>query len=262
MCQRYDQFARNHANPDLRYAFSDELFCKISSTDEFSSLGVVKFQKFITGEDGQKNRTCCWSCMQCKSKEISDGETCQLCDIGMRPNVFRNGMLISSNLIILLFNLGICIITTAKNVTIFVSECVEMPHEYVRYTDFMGITSSVFSVIGIVSTVMTMMVFYKYGNTPVVKSSTKELCYIMFIGMILAHLCSFVLIGKPTIQRCTVVRIVPGISLCIMYSALLVKTNRISRILSMSKKRFPTLKPRLMSTMSQVRKTLHTYLGT
>ncbi|XP_065222319.1 metabotropic glutamate receptor 5-like isoform X2 [Planococcus citri] len=177
--------------------------------------------KKILPLNGNDNKTCCWNCIPCKSKEISDGEICIPCEIGYRPNAQK-------------------------------TECIEMPHDYVHFTDLMGIIGLAFSIIGIALTTMTMMVFYKYGNTPVVKSSTKELCYIMFFGMILAHSCSFVLIGEPTIPRCTIVRIVPGISLCIMYSALLVKTNRISRILSMSKKRFPTLKPRLMSTMSQV----------
>lgn len=44
----------------------------------------------------------------------------------------------------------------------------------------------------------------------------------------------------------------PGISFAMMYAALLTKTNRIARILAGSKKKFPTRKPKFMSTTSQV----------
>lgn len=51
----------------------------------------VKFQKILP-ENGQQNKTCCWHCIECKSKEISDGETCKACGSGQRPNHARTGI--------------------------------------------------------------------------------------------------------------------------------------------------------------------------
>lgn len=52
--------------------------------------------------------------------------------------------------------------------------------------------------------------------------------------------------------HCTVNRILPGISFSMIYASLLVKTNRIARILAGSKKRFPTRKPKFMSAGAQL----------
>ena len=60
------------------------------------------------------------------------------------------------------------------------------------------------------------------------------------------------LILKPTLITCYMYRILPGFSLSLMYGSLLTKTNRIARVLSRSKKRILTKKPRFMSLTSQI----------
>lgn len=110
-----------------------------------------------------------------------------------------------------------------------------------------------FSFVGITVTLITAFFFVKNRETPVAKASTRELCYVMLFGMILAHSIPIVIIWRPSLFICSYVKIMPAISFTIIYSALLVKTNRITRILSMSRDKFPTLNPRFISLKAQVR---------
>lgn len=70
--------------------------------------------------------------------------------------------------------------------------------------------------------------------------------------MIFSHSSVFSIIAKPSVITCTISRTLPGISFSMIYASLLVKTNRIARILAGSKKRFPTRKPRFMSAGAQL----------
>lgn len=108
------------------------------------------------------------------------------------------------------------------------------------------------ALLGFTATTFAFFVFLKHSKTPVVKSSTKELSYIILLGTVLCHLSTFAIIAKPSPISCALGRFMPGISFSMIYAALLTKTNRIARILAGSKKKFPTRKPRFMSTTSQV----------
>lgn len=99
---------------------------------------------------------------------------------------------------------------------------------------------------------MVMIVFIRHNNTPVVKASTRELSYMILIGMIMAHSTTFFLLAKPTQETCFVTRILPGFSFAVIYASLVTKTNRIARILAGSKKRIMTKKLRFMSSSAQV----------
>lgn len=108
------------------------------------------------------------------------------------------------------------------------------------------------STTGISISLSSAAVFYKFRKTPVVKFSFKELSYIMYSGMILAYCSTYLILATATELTCTLVRFIPGLSLTMIYGPLLVKTNRVSRIFSMSKKRFPKLRPKYLSTKFQV----------
>lgn len=84
------------------------------------------------------------------------------------------------------------------------------------------------------------------------KASTRELCYIVLFGMILSHLSIFSILSIPTVEMCAIQRTLPGIAFAMIYGSLLIKTNRIARLLAISKKRFPTKKLKFMSPLAQV----------
>lgn len=115
-----------------------------------------------------------------------------------------------------------------------------------------SIIAVVFSCLGILVTLFVTFIFMQYRDTPVVKSSSRELCYIILAGIFLGYICPFTLIARPTVISCYLQRVLVGLSSAMCYSALVTKTNRIARILAGSKKKICTRKPRFMSAWAQV----------
>ncbi|CAH2225555.1 metabotropic glutamate receptor 5 isoform X3 [Pelobates cultripes] len=166
--------------------------------------------------------SCCWTCTPCKENEIVfDEYTCKACDLGSWPTDDLTG-------------------------------CDPIPVEYLRWSDPEPIAAVVFSCLGLLATMFVMAIFVLYRDTPVVKSSSRELCYIILVGICLGYLCTFCLIAKPQQIYCYLQRIGIGLSPAMSYSALVTKTNRIARILAGSKKKICTKKPRFMSACAQL----------
>lgn len=115
-----------------------------------------------------------------------------------------------------------------------------------------GLTAISIALFGLSLTLATAFVFIRHNNTPVVKSSTRELSYMILFSMFLCYANTFFLIAKPRRETCFVTRILPGFAFAMMYGALVTKTNRIARILAGSKKKIITRRPRFMSATSQV----------
>ncbi|XP_029957643.1 glutamate receptor, metabotropic 5a [Salarias fasciatus] len=166
--------------------------------------------------------SCCWTCTPCKENEfVFDEYTCRACVLGSWPTDDLTG-------------------------------CEPIPVQYVRWGDPEPIAAVVFACLGLLSTLFVTSVFIKFWDTPVVKSSSRELCYIILAGICLGYLCTFSLIAKPHIIYCYLQRLGIGLSPAMSYSALVTKTNRIARILAGSKKKICTKKPRFMSACAQL----------
>uniref|UniRef100_A0A8C6PHS4 Glutamate metabotropic receptor 5 n=1 Tax=Nothobranchius furzeri TaxID=105023 RepID=A0A8C6PHS4_NOTFU len=166
--------------------------------------------------------SCCWTCTPCKENEfVFDEYTCQACVLGSWPTDDLKG-------------------------------CEPIPVQYVRWGDPEPIAAVVFACLGLLATLFVTSVFIKFWDTPVVKSSSRELCYIILAGICFGYLCTFSLIAKPHIIYCYLQRLGIGLSPAMSYSALVTKTNRIARILAGSKKKICTKKPRFMSACAQL----------
>nr|XP_023692942.1 metabotropic glutamate receptor 1 isoform X1 [Paramormyrops kingsleyae]XP_023692951.1 metabotropic glutamate receptor 1 isoform X1 [Paramormyrops kingsleyae] len=166
--------------------------------------------------------SCCWICTTCKDNEmVQDEFTCKACDLGWWPDEELAG-------------------------------CEPIPLKYLEWTDVESIVAVVFSCLGILVTMFVTFIFVLYRDTPVVKSSSRELCYIILAGIFLGYVCPFTLIARPTVTSCYLQRLLVGLSSAMCYSALVTKTNRIARILAGSKKKICTRKPRFMSAWAQV----------
>ncbi|GFG34284.1 hypothetical protein Cfor_09850, partial [Coptotermes formosanus] len=137
------------------------------------------------------------------------------------------------------------------NVQTLPTACDEIAAEFVQWSDTQAIVSIAFSCLGFLSTAVAGAVFVRYNDTPVVKSSTRELSYLILAGMTLSHAATFPILAKPSWLSCGLSRLLPGLSFAMIYASLLTKTNRIARILAGSKKRFPTRKARFMSAAAQ-----------
>nr|XP_056714364.1 metabotropic glutamate receptor 5 isoform X1 [Euleptes europaea] len=166
--------------------------------------------------------SCCWTCTRCKENEfVFDEYTCKACDLGSWPTEDLTG-------------------------------CDLIPVQYLRWGDPEPIAAVVFACLGLLATMFVTAIFIMYRDTPVVKSSSRELCYIILAGIFLGYLCTFCLIAKPQQIYCYLQRIGIGLSPAMSYSALVTKTNRIARILAGSKKKICTKKPRFMSACAQL----------
>ncbi|XP_076834983.1 metabotropic glutamate receptor 1-like isoform X2 [Brachyhypopomus gauderio] len=166
--------------------------------------------------------SCCWICTACKDNEyVQDEFTCKACELGWWPDEELQG-------------------------------CEPIPLRYLEWSHAESIVAVVFSCLGILVTSFVTFVFILYRDTPVVKSSSRELCYIILAGIFLGYICPFTLIARPSVASCYLQRLLVGLSASMCYSALVTKTNRIARILAGSKKKICTRKPRFMSAWAQV----------
>ncbi|KAJ8355713.1 hypothetical protein SKAU_G00185070 [Synaphobranchus kaupii] len=166
--------------------------------------------------------SCCWICTTCKDNEyVQDEFTCMACGLGWWPDDDLEG-------------------------------CQPIPLHYLEWSNVESIVAVVFSCLGILVTMFVTFIFVLYRDTPVVKSSSRELCYIILAGIFLGYICPFTLIARPTVASCYLQRLLVGLSSAMCYSALVTKTNRIARILAGSKKKICTRKPRFMSAWAQV----------
>ncbi|EYC24341.1 hypothetical protein Y032_0014g2448 [Ancylostoma ceylanicum] len=175
---------------------------------------------------GQRQRetiACCWICENCMDHQIVNYTTnqCQNCSIGFWPDELR-------------------------------SSCLPLPHETLSWSSFGSILALILATVGMITTTLTTIIFMRHNSTPVVKSTTRELSYIILSGIMTCYAVTFSILAKPSSVSCFLTRIIPPIAFSIVYSALLTKTNRIARILAGSKKRILTKKPRFLSTFSQV----------
>ncbi|CAN0351470.1 unnamed protein product [Lampetra planeri] len=166
--------------------------------------------------------SCCWVCTPCKDNEIvQDDFTCLACRQGSWPDHDLKG-------------------------------CVEIPVYYLQWGDAEALAAVAFSCAGLLATAFVALVFVAFRDTPVVKSSSRELCLMVLAGAGLGYACTFALVSRPTRAGCYVQRIAVGLASSAMYSALVTKTNRIARILAGSKKKICTRKPRFMSACAQM----------
>ncbi|XP_074602400.1 metabotropic glutamate receptor 3-like [Brevipalpus obovatus] len=164
--------------------------------------------------------SCCWVCQDCKSFEYKYNDSaCVACDQGMWPYPNKSG-------------------------------CYELPQKYVRwYQPYAFIPISI-AVIGIIVTLYHFVIFIKHVNTPIVKASGRELCYLLLGGILFCYIMTFVIMAKPTYTTCLIQRFGIGLCVSIIYGAILTKTNRISRIFHSARR--SARRPTFISPMSQL----------
>ncbi|XP_067205710.1 metabotropic glutamate receptor 8-like isoform X2 [Linepithema humile] len=153
---------------------------------------------------------CCWSCVACREDAYVFNDTCKNCNPGYAPNSTMTG-------------------------------CVKLTAEVIPWTSPWALVPLIFASIGILSTLFTTVVFIRFNRTPVIMASGRELCYVLLVGILSCYGMSFVILSRPTTWNCTYLRIGLGLCLSICYSAILTKTNRISRIFNQGTKKIKRL---------------------
>ncbi|XP_043493655.1 metabotropic glutamate receptor 6-like isoform X1 [Polistes fuscatus] len=162
---------------------------------------------------------CCWRCVACREDAYVFNDTCSSCGPGYAPDETK-------------------------------TSCIKLTAEVISWTSPWALVPLVFASIGILSTLFTTFVFIRFNRTPVIMASGRELCYVLLVGILSCYGMSFVILSKPTTWNCTYLRIGLGLCLSICYSAILTKTNRISRIFNQGTKSIK--RPSYTSPKSQV----------
>ncbi|XP_059609665.1 metabotropic glutamate receptor 4 [Phlebotomus argentipes] len=162
---------------------------------------------------------CCWACVKCREDAFVNNDTCRTCEPGWAPNEGKNG-------------------------------CDKLTPEVIDWLSPWAIVPLVFSACGILITLFTGCVFIKYNKTPVIMASGRELCYVLLVGILTCYCMSFVVLARPTVYRCALLRVGLGLCLSICYSAIFTKTNRISRIFNRGVK--SVQRPIYTSPLSQI----------
>ncbi|XP_023671892.1 metabotropic glutamate receptor 3 [Paramormyrops kingsleyae] len=168
----------------------------------------------------QAGEFCCWICTPCDSYEyLADEFTCVPCGAGQWPSEDLKG-------------------------------CYDLPEDYIMWEDAWAIGPVAIACMGFVCTLLVAGVFIRHNNTPLVKASGRELCYILLLGVLMSYSMTFFFIAKPSPAICALRRLGLGTSFAVCYSALLTKTNRIARIFGGVKD--GAQRPRFISPSSQV----------
>ncbi|XP_033880106.1 metabotropic glutamate receptor 3-like [Acipenser ruthenus] len=163
---------------------------------------------------------CCWICIPCEAYEyLADEFTCMACNPGQWPSEDLRG-------------------------------CYDLPEDSIMWEDVWAIGPISIACVGFICTFMVLAVFIKHDDTPLVKASGRELCYILLFGVFMSYCMTFFFIAKPSPVICTLRRLGLGTSFAVCYSALLTKTNRIARIFNGVKE--GTQRPKFISPSSQV----------
>lgn len=169
------------------------------------------------GEDGDM---CCWVCIKCQSWEyLKDEYTCVDCGEGRWP--FED-------------HLG----------------CYDLEEQYMQWDSIYSLVPICLSGLGILVTGFVIITLIRYNETPVVMASGRELSYMLLSGCVFCYFMTFILILKPSPVVCAVQRFGVGFGFAIIYSSLLTKTNRISRIFDSAKK--SARRPPFISPKSQI----------
>ena len=126
----------------------------------------------------QAGDRCCWICTNCRPYEYVYNEShCLDCGEGRWPYPDKQS-------------------------------CYDLQLRYMKWGSMYSNIACGVSVVGMVLCSLVIYIFIKYGDTPIVKASGRELSFILLGGMMGCFLCTYVLIAKPTLITCALQRFV------------------------------------------------------
>ncbi|XP_038948169.1 vomeronasal 2 receptor 70 isoform X2 [Rattus norvegicus] len=139
---------------------------------------------------------CCFDCVQCPENEVSnetDMEQCARCPDDKYANSEQ-------------------------------TYCLQRAVTYLAYEDSLGMALGCMALFFSVTTILVLVTFVKYKDTPIVKANNRILSYILLISLIFCFLCSLLFIGHPNKATCILQQITFGVFFSVAVSAVLAKT--------------------------------------
>ncbi|XP_073674653.1 glutamate receptor, metabotropic 6a [Garra rufa] len=167
-----------------------------------------------------KGVPCCWHCELCDGYQFqSDEFTCEMCPFDMRPTLNRTA-------------------------------CRPTPIIKLEWHSPWAVIPLFLAILGILATLSVIVTFIRFNDTPIVRAAGRELSYVLLTGIFLIYFITFLMIAEPGTVVCAFRRLLLGLGMCITYSAMLTKTNRIYRIFEQGKK--SVTPPKFISPTSQL----------
>ncbi|KAI4875057.1 hypothetical protein NFI96_010053 [Prochilodus magdalenae] len=228
---RYDIFQyqlSNTTNPGYKIIGQWTNHLRLSAEDMQWSGGDKQVPDSVCSfpcESGERKRMvkgvpCCWHCELCDGYQfLLDEFNCDTCPFNMRPTPNRTG-------------------------------CRPTPIIKLEWSSPWAIIPVFLAVLGILATTGVIVTFIRFNDTPIVRASGRELSYVLLTGIFLIYLITFLMIAEPGPVVCAFRRLLLGLGMCISYSAMLTKTNRIYRIFEQGKK--SVTPPKFISPTSQL----------
>ncbi len=105
-----------------------------------------------------------------------------------------------------------------------------------KITDLFALAILSLSLLGLAGAVAVSTLFVKNRDEKLVKASGKELSTVIMTGIFITYLTSITFLLKPSLVPCHISSLGFHLSVTVLYSALLLKTNRVYRIFSSGKK--------------------------
>ena len=168
--------------------------------------------------------SCCWECRSCTGNKFAFNQTsCKTCARGFWPHNDKQ-------------------------------RCVPLPPRYFTLnTDYVDLhlvlPPLVVSILGFISVIYVAIIFAKYNQTPLVKAAGRELSYLLLTGLFFCYAMLIACLLKPSPYVCLVEFLLDSLPFTICYAAVIVKTNRISRIFN---RRNLTKRPQFIHPQSQI----------
>ena len=81
-----------------------------------------------------------------------------------------------------------------------------LPLQYIQWDTIFAIIPICIACLGIILTLISFGILIKYADTPLVRASGRELCYVILGGILLCYLNTFILLAKPGMIVCALQR--------------------------------------------------------